>query len=341
MTRRLALSFLALPVAASTAVAQINVTRGRPGTAGLEVVRANQPRAVIGVTTSSSASPRDTLGILVVSVLRGGPAEKAGIEEGNRIASINGVSLRLASGDLGDREMEDVMSRRLTRELDKLNPGSEVDLRVYGNGQTRAVKVQTADPKVLYAESDIRPVRRPTSDRASLGITFASNGSRRDTLGVFVMAVDEAGPAAKAGVEEGNRIAAINGVDLRVPREDAGDAMLSSARVRRFQRELDTVRPGDQVELRIAAGGQVRTVRVSAVRASELSSPPRSAIIYNDGSFSTTIRPSASFTFDGQAFGESIRRVIERTLDGADHGLETFRYRLEDLDRGGRIRWMR
>ena len=53
------------------------------------------PRAVIGVTTSGSASSRDTLGVFVSEVQSGSPADKAGIEEGNRIASINGVSLRL------------------------------------------------------------------------------------------------------------------------------------------------------------------------------------------------------------------------------------------------------
>ena len=40
-------------------------------------------------------------------------------------------------------------------------------------------------------------------------------GSSRDTLGVFVMSVEDGGPAAKAGIEEGTRIASINGVDVR------------------------------------------------------------------------------------------------------------------------------
>src|SRR6478672_13695879 len=65
----------------------------------------NEPRAVIGVTTSGSANSRDTLGVLVSSVRTGSPAEKAGIEEGNRISSVNGVSLKLAAADVGDDQM--------------------------------------------------------------------------------------------------------------------------------------------------------------------------------------------------------------------------------------------
>src|SRR5215207_5151720 len=46
-------------------------------------------RAVLGLTPASSAGKRDTLGVMVQSLASGGPAEKAGIEEGDRIASIN------------------------------------------------------------------------------------------------------------------------------------------------------------------------------------------------------------------------------------------------------------
>ena len=70
---------------------------------------ADEPRAVIGVIHDAARSTsRDTLGVLVSTVRAGSPAEKAGIEEGNRIASINGVSLKLAAADIGDDEMAGV-----------------------------------------------------------------------------------------------------------------------------------------------------------------------------------------------------------------------------------------
>src|SRR5881394_200989 len=61
----------------------------------------DRDRAVIGISTGSG-SARDTLGVLVSSVTAGGPADKSGVEEGSRIASVNGVNLKLAAVDVGD-----------------------------------------------------------------------------------------------------------------------------------------------------------------------------------------------------------------------------------------------
>lgn len=69
-------------------------------------------RAMLGVATSSSGK-RDTLGLLIRSVTPGSPADKAGLEEGNRIASINGVSLRLSREDAGEPDMSGAMTNRL------------------------------------------------------------------------------------------------------------------------------------------------------------------------------------------------------------------------------------
>jgi hypothetical protein len=96
----------------------------------------------IGVETSSG-SVRDTLGVLVVGVTTNGPADKAGIEEGDRIASANGVDLRLTPADAGDREMRGLMSRRLARAIQKLKAGDGVELRVFHDGQYKSVKVTT------------------------------------------------------------------------------------------------------------------------------------------------------------------------------------------------------
>src|SRR6185437_16101500 len=170
----------------------------------------DQPRVAIGVTTTSEAEARDTLGVLITSVRAGSPAEKAGLEEGDRIQSLNGVSLRLASADVGDAEMAGVMGRRLVRELDKLHAGDAVDLRVYSDGHVKSVNVKTVDRDDLETE---RP--RSLANRAALGMSIGINGTERDTLGVFVMGVDDDGPAAKAGIQEGSRIVSINGVDVR------------------------------------------------------------------------------------------------------------------------------
>jgi serine protease Do len=252
------------------AAAQVStrVYTAEPGRAYSFSVEDDENRAVIGITTSTG-SARDTLGVLISTIAPGGPAEKAGLEEGNRIATINGVNLRLAPADIGDWDMSGVMSRRLTRELGKLKAGAEVDLRVYSGGQFRNVKLRTVTYDSLYPS--MRRTRRDFDDRAVLGISLGSSGSKRDTLGVFVMGLDDEGPAAKAGIEEGNRIAAIGGVDLRVSRDDAGDELVSGVKVQRLQRELEKLKAGDEVDLRIYGDGRWRNVKVKTVAASTLS----------------------------------------------------------------------
>lgn len=231
-------------------------------------------RPMIGISTRSSGK-RDTLGLLVESVTRDGPADKAGIEEGDRLVSVNSVNLRLSAADAGESDMEGVANRRLIRELEKQKAGDEVELRVYRDGNTRTVRVKTVAADELnegtlgFATTN-GTLRRMSRDRAVLGISLGGNGSRRDTLGILVVGVASEGPAAKAGIDEGDRVVAINGVDLRVAAEDAGDGQASSARINRLNREMEKVKAGDAVELRVYSAGQVKTVRVEAAKASDV-----------------------------------------------------------------------
>ena len=232
------------------------------------------PRAALGINTSSTGTLRDTLGLLVSSIVRGGPAEKAGLEEGNRIASINGVNLRSTKVDLEDYENAGTLNRRLVRELEKVKPGDEVDLRVYRGGRTEALKVRTVSSDSLFPTRMVRRISRSDfEDRPAPGIGLGSTGSRRDTLGVLVMSVVDSSPAARAGLEEGNRIAAINGVNLRVAHEDADDPGVGSAKAQRLHREVSQLKVGDNVTLRIYANGQWRDVTMKVARAGDL---PRS-----------------------------------------------------------------
>ena len=233
------------------------------------------PRAALGINTSMSGTRRDTLGLLITSMVRGGPAEKAGLEEGNRLAAINGVNLRANAADIDDYESAGTLSRRLVRELEKVKPGDEVELRVYREGRTQNMRVRTISSDSLYKRATtIRRVARTEMDeRPALGIGLGSTGSRRDTLGVLVMSVQDSSPAARAGLEEGNRIAAINDVSLRVAHEDADDPSIGRTKAQRLMREVSQLKPGDNVRLRVYSGGQFRDVTMKVARAGDL---PRS-----------------------------------------------------------------
>lgn len=100
-------------------------------------------RAAVGIELRPTGTRRDTLGVFVAAVTKGGPAEAAGIIEGDRIAAINGIDLRTAAADVEDSYANGLSSHRLTREVQKLAPGTRVTLRVYSNGRFRDVAVTT------------------------------------------------------------------------------------------------------------------------------------------------------------------------------------------------------
>ena len=312
-------------------------------------------RAAIGVTTSSGGM-RDTLGLLVQSVTAGGPADKAGIEEGNRLVSINGVSLKLSAADAGEGDMDGIANRRLIRELEKVKPGGEVELRVWAGGQSKTVKVKTVAFEDLPGRT--RAVRRELDDRPSIGLSLSATGSRRDTLGMLVVRVATNGPAEKAGIVEGDRVTAINGVSLRVASEDAGDAYMSSARINRYRRELGKVTIGEDVELRYLSGGQAKTVKLKPVRAGDLPRERGGVMIIGDGAWgfgdfpyafpavpappAVPLSPRAPriFEYDGNGNGFRMRldpraqvEIEEQVENAAQRAREATRDAMERLER--------
>lgn len=107
-------------------------------------------------------------------------------------------------------------------------------------------------------------------NRAALGLELRPTGTRRDTLGVFVVAVTPKGPAETAGIVEGDRVAAINGVDLRSSAADIDDPYTNGLASHRLSREVRKLTPGSRVTLRVVSGGRTRDVQVTAGRASDL-----------------------------------------------------------------------
>jgi serine protease Do len=303
---------------------------------GAVTVGENPNAARIGVYLGDNGI-RDTLGVLVGSVMPDGPAAKAGLREGDRIQAVGSVNLRMTADDAGDSMLNGMMGRRLTRELDKLKAGDAIELRVWSDGSSRTVRVTTVAAREL-ASRPAAPLRQALStarrdDRASLGLSLGGSTSRRDTLGVFVMNVVPDGPAERAGIVEGDRIARINSVDLRVPTSEAGDAELAQARTRRLSQELARLAPGDVATLTVVSGGRSREVRVTTVRASELPSSSGVGFFFRDG-----LLPEGVLQFRAPAFQEffgsyprgvttdaEIREHVERALQNARESMERAR----------------
>jgi len=149
----------AIPVALS---APLSLATAQTGDAD------SDPRAMLGIEVSMSGTSRDTLGVLVSSVVSGSPADRAGVQERDRIAEVNGMSLRVSPEDVGRQEAREIVERRLTRELGSLRPGDVIELRVFTGARSRSVTIRLSEAE------DVRSRARSRDDEASIQGVIAS-----------------------------------------------------------------------------------------------------------------------------------------------------------------------
>lgn len=140
-------------------------------------------------------------------------------------------------------------------------PDGRVECRVYRGG----ARGDSALRNRMFYRMDSAMAKR-----AALGLELRTTGTKRDTLGVFVDAVTPKGPAETAGIVEGDRIAAINGVDVRTSSADTEDSYTNGLGSHRLGREVQKLTPGSRVTLRVYSGGRFRDVQVTAGKASEV-----------------------------------------------------------------------
>src|SRR5438270_10119630 len=135
-------------------------------------------RSLLGIAVGTSGTDRDTLGLLVTQVLRDGPGDRAGMDEGNRLAEIDGVSLRLDPADVGRSSATDAVMRRLTRTLHGMQSGEQATLRIFGAGKFRNVSVQLGSAAALpNATTAATPVPAPTPPPTILTLPSHAGGS--------------------------------------------------------------------------------------------------------------------------------------------------------------------
>lgn len=141
------------------------------------------------------------------------------------------------------------------------SPDGRIECRVFRG----SAKGDSAFRSKIFYRTDSAMAKR-----AALGLSLRTTGTRRDTLGVFVDAVTPKGPAETAGIIEGDRIAAINGVDLRTASGDVEDSYTNGLAAHRLSREVQKLTPGTRVTLRVYSGGRFRDVPVTAAKASDI-----------------------------------------------------------------------
>lgn len=170
-----------------------------------------------------------TRGVLIGEVQEDSPAEKAGIERGDVVLSVDGR-------DVGST---DELRNRIAQTL----PGTDVRLKVLRNGKERTIRVKLGeldqDSPVTAAESvsDVlgMDVQAMTPDLAArLGVN--------DADGVVVTDVKPGGPAQRGGIRRGDLVIEVNRKPVRS--------------VKDYGAALKGVGKGDSVLLLVRRGGR-------------------------------------------------------------------------------------
>jgi len=141
-------------------------------------------------------------GALVASVEKGSPADKAGLQPGDVIRSVNGQPI-VASGDLPA-----IVSLQA--------PGERARMDVWRQGKRVELNAQLADATEKVAKADNSNAQAASGGKLGLALRPLQEAEKRE-IGVADGLVIEgvSGAAAKAGVEQGDVLLAINGTPAK------------------------------------------------------------------------------------------------------------------------------
>lgn len=142
-------------------------------------------------------------GALVTSIIPGSPAEKAGIRRGDVILKINGDVVK--------------DNKELARRIGALKVGETASFTLWRDGTTMTVKVVAGKREAAVAQGPGQGYQLTSLGLALQSITDTVREDfrlRRDARGVLVMGVDPLSDAGSRGLNPGDRIVAIGGVEV-------------------------------------------------------------------------------------------------------------------------------
>jgi serine protease Do len=168
------------------------VTRGR---LGVQIQTLSQELA-------KSFNMKDAKGALVASVEPGSPADKAGFKSGDVIVEFDG------------KPVED--SRDLPRMVGMTKPGTDAKVKIYRQGEEKTLTVAVGEMQPEKTARAGRPEAAPQTGKLGLAVQDLT-AEQKEQLevkgGVLVGGV--AGAAAKAGIQEGDVVLAVNGESIQ------------------------------------------------------------------------------------------------------------------------------
>jgi serine protease Do len=214
---------------------------------------------------------KEARGFLVTDVTANSPADKSGIKGGYKISSINGRQVPLG-GDVilavdnkTIRKIDDILTY-LEREK---KVGDAVDLTIFRDGKQQEINLTLAarpvsDQQALQQEAQ---EQRPSIGISGTNITPEIARAMNLTQvrqGVLVLDIIAKGPADKAGLRGGDKVANINGTEIRL----GGDIItkIDNQTVRNMNElisYLKTKDVGDVVHLQVLRDGKVKNIGIT------------------------------------------------------------------------------
>jgi serine protease Do len=171
----------------------------------------NVRRGLLGVSVQAvtpdiarSLHIESAKGVLVNSITAGGAAEKAGLQRGDVITSINGTAVKDTNS--------------LRNEISQMMPGTDVKLQLLREGKEQTVSVRLGEAQAARAEGDesrgkgsssgfglgVEPLTRETARQLGVGVT----------TGLVVTNIEPSSRAADAGLREGDVIEEVDGTKV-------------------------------------------------------------------------------------------------------------------------------
>ena len=190
--------------------------------------------------TAASLGLSEPKGALITEVTSPGPAEEAGLRNGDAILAVNGN--RVAD------------SRDLARQIAGFAPNSKVDVSILRGQkeQTIAVKLgrfPTGKELARVETGKNDPVEPKGTDMDQLGLTVVP-GTGPNKEGVVITNVDNASDAAQKGIKSGDVILEVGGLVVKSP-EDLANGVKEATKLGR-----------KAVLMRLKSGEQTRFVAV-------------------------------------------------------------------------------
>jgi serine protease Do len=140
-------------------------------------------------------------GALVSNVEPGGPAAKAGLQSGDVVVGVNGKTVEDASD--------------LPRLIGEMRPGTRADIKVWRKGGSRDLAVVIGEQQADRTAAAPAESTRPTGGKLGLAVRPLTSEERSAVKDDGLVVEGTSGPAAAAGIQQGDIIIAINGESVK------------------------------------------------------------------------------------------------------------------------------